>query len=74
MDEGTSTAGTQPEEETPVEPIDDSVPLRRSTRVRNAPEHYYGFHITAEGETLISDETLVGLDEPNSYAEAMAGP
>ena len=53
---------------------EESVPLRRSTRVRNAPEHYYGFHITAEGETLISDETLVGLDEPNSYAEAMAGP
>ena len=27
-----------------------------------------------KGDTLISDGTLVGLDEPNSYAEAMAGP
>ena len=72
--EGTSNTSPQLEEETPVEPVDEPVPLRRSTRVRNAPEHYYGFHITAEGETLISDETLVGLDEPNSYTEAMAGP
>ena len=44
----------------------------RSTRVRNAPEHYYGFHITAEGDTFISDSTLVSSDEPNSYEEAMA--
>ena len=73
--EGTSNPSSQLEEEPPVDPIiPPVVPLRRSTRVRNVPEHYYGFHITAEGETLISDETLVGLDEPNSYAEAMAGP
>ena len=37
IDEGTSTAGTQPEEETPVEPIDESLPLRRSDRVRVLP-------------------------------------
>ena len=49
--EGTSNPSTQLEEETPVEPIEKSVPLRCSTRVRNAPEHYYGFHITAEGDT-----------------------
>ena len=72
--EGTSNPSPQPEEETPVEPTEESIPLRRSTRVRNAPEHYYGFHITVEGETLISDNTLVNLDEPNSYTEAMAGP
>jgi len=73
--EGTSNPSSQLEEEPPVDPIiPPVVPLRRSTRVRNVPEHYYGFHITAEGETLISDETLVGLDEPNSYTEAMAGP
>ena len=73
MDEGTSTAGTQPEEETPVEPIDESLPLRRSDRVRVHPQ-FYGFHITTEGDTYISDGTLINLDEPNSYKEAMAGP
>ena len=73
IDEGTSTAGTQPEEETPVEPIDESLPLRRSDRVRVHPQ-FYGFHITTEGDTYISDGTLVNLDEPNSYKEAMAGP
>ena len=73
-DEGTSNPSPQPEEETPVEPTKESIPLRHSTRVRNAHEHYYGFHITAVGETLISDNTLVNLDEPNHYTEAMAGP
>ena len=73
IDEGTSTAGTQPEEETPVEPIDESLPLRRSDRVRVHPQ-FYGFHITTEGDTYISDGTLINLDEPNSYKEAMAGP
>nr|KAJ0205032.1 hypothetical protein LSAT_V11C500233370 [Lactuca sativa] len=72
-DEGTSTAGAQPEEETPVEPIDKSLPLRRSERVRVQP-HFYGFHITTEGDTYISDGTLINIDEPNSYKEAMAGP
>ena len=57
--EGTSNPSNQPEEETPVDPTDESVPLRHSTRVRNAPEHYYGFHITAEGDTLIGDSTLI---------------
>ena len=41
--EGTSNTSPQLEEETPVEPVDVPVPLRRSTRVRNAPEHYYGW-------------------------------
>ncbi|CAH1418453.1 unnamed protein product [Lactuca virosa] len=72
--EGTSNPSNQPEEEAPVEPTDESVPLRRSTRVRNTPEHYYGFHITGEGDTFISDSTLLNLDEPNNYKEAMAGP
>ena len=36
-DEGTSNVGAQPEEETPVEPIDESLPLRRSERVRVQP-------------------------------------
>ena len=71
---GTSNPSPQPEEETPVEKTEESKPMWRYTRVRNAPEHYYGFHITAEGETLISDNTLVNLDEPNTYMEAMAGP
>ena len=72
IDEGTSTAGTQPEEETQVEPIDETLPLRRSDRVRVLPQ-FYGFHITTEGDTYISDGTLINLDEPNSYKEVMAG-
>ncbi|CAH1440299.1 unnamed protein product [Lactuca virosa] len=72
-DEGTSHTGAQPEEETPVEPIDESLPLRRSERV-SVPPQFYGFHITTEGGTFISDSTLLNLDEPNSYKEAMAGP
>ncbi|CAH1444119.1 unnamed protein product [Lactuca virosa] len=71
--EGTSNTGAQPEEETPVELIDESLPLRRSERV-SVPPQFYGFHITTEGDTFISDSTLVNLDEPNSYKEAMAGP
>ena len=61
------------QEETPVEPINVSVHLRCSSRVRVPPE-FYGFHITAKGDTFISDSTLVNLDEPNNYKEAMAGP
>ena len=61
--EGTSNPSPQLEEETPIEPIDESVPLKRSTRVRNAPEHYYRFHITPEGDTLISDKKMIGMDE-----------
>ncbi|KAJ9544124.1 hypothetical protein OSB04_023831 [Centaurea solstitialis] len=45
----------------------------RSTRVSHPPE-FYGLHITVEGDTLISDSTLVNLDEPASYKEAMEGP
>ncbi|KAJ9557236.1 hypothetical protein OSB04_011850 [Centaurea solstitialis] len=42
-------------------------PLRRSDRVRHAPERY---------NLLIfdGDDTQVDLDEPTSYQEAMAGP
>ena len=65
--EGTSNTINQPEEETLVEPIDESIPPRRSTRVRNTPEFYYGYHITTEGDTFISDSTLRDLDEPNNY-------
>ena len=73
-DEGTSeTARVQPEEEIPVEPIDTSLPLRRSSRV-SKPTEFYGFHITADEDTFISDNTLVNLDEPNNYKEAMASP
>lgn len=39
---------TQPETETPVEPTDISLPLRRTSRVIRPPE-YYGFHITKDG-------------------------
>ena len=73
-DEGTSdNTRVQTEEEIPVEPIDTSLPLRRSGRVSMPPE-FYGFHITAEGDSFISDRTLINLDEPANYKEAMAGP
>jgi hypothetical protein len=77
-DEGTSeTIRVQPEEEIPTEPIDISLPLRRSSRVSKPTEYYgdfYGFHITADEDTFISDNTLVNLDEPTNYKEAMASP
>nr|KAJ0197947.1 hypothetical protein LSAT_V11C700362840 [Lactuca sativa] len=72
-DEGTSNTGAQLEEETSVEPIDKSLPLRRSSRV-SVPPVLYGFHITSEGDTYISDSTIINLNEPNNYQEAMAGP
>ena len=70
--QGTSNTSDQPEEETPVEPIDVSVPLRHSTRVRNTPD-FYGFHITTEDDTFVGASTLVSFDEPNNYKEAMVG-
>ena len=63
----------QHEEEVPVGPTDISLPLRRSGRVSMPPE-FYGFHITSDGDTLVSDRTLTNLDEPASYREAVAGP
>lgn len=71
--EGTSNTSAQPEEEILVEPIDERLPLRRSARVRMAAE-FYGFHIPRDDDMFISDSTLVNLDEPSSYKEAMAGP
>ena len=56
-----------------VEPVNESLPLSRSTRVRH-PLEFYGLRITTEGDTLISDRTLVNLDEPSNYKEAMEGP
>ena len=38
-----------------------------------SPE-FYGFHLTTDGDTFIIDSTLVNLDEPSNYKEAMAGP
>jgi transposase InsO family protein len=61
------------EHEEPVGPEDITMPLRRSGRTRMPPE-FYGFHITVDGEELLSDRTLVNLDEPANYTEAMAGP
>ncbi|KAL4556874.1 hypothetical protein LXL04_035040 [Taraxacum kok-saghyz] len=63
----------QPEVEQLVEPVDESLPLRRTPRVRNLPQ-FYGFHITAGGDTLIGDKTLINLHEPSNYKESMAGP
>ena len=77
-DVGTSV---QPEVEEPVETQVDNpdqtqdlpLALRRDRRSSQRPE-FYGFHITTEGTTLISDQTLVNLEEPASYKEAMASP
>ena len=65
---------TQQEVETPVEPNDISLPLRRTSRVSKPsqdPQFYYGFHIE---EDKISDNTLIDLNEPANYKEAMASP
>ncbi|KAI3790952.1 hypothetical protein L2E82_04411 [Cichorium intybus] len=63
----------QQEEEVPVGPTYVSLPLRRSSRVSMPPE-FYGFHITTDGDTFVSDRTLINLDEPANYREAVAGP
>ncbi|KAI3504355.1 hypothetical protein L1887_32956 [Cichorium endivia] len=63
----------QHEEEVPVGPTDISLPFRRSGRVSMPPE-FYGFHITTDGDTFVSDRTLTNLDEPADYHEAVAGP
>ncbi|KAI3778460.1 hypothetical protein L2E82_07787 [Cichorium intybus] len=63
----------QQEEEVPVGPTDISLPLRRSSRVSMPPE-FYGFHITTDGDTFVSDRTLINLDEPANYQEAVVGP
>ena len=64
---------TQPKEETPVMPTDNSLPPLRSGRVSMSSK-FYGFHITFDGDTFISDRTLVNLDEPTNYKETMTGP
>ncbi|KAI3780416.1 hypothetical protein L2E82_10397 [Cichorium intybus] len=63
----------QHEEEGPVGPTDISLPLRRSGRVSMPPE-FYGFHITTDGDTFVSDRILTNLDEPANYREAVAVP
>ncbi|GJR13998.1 retrotransposon protein, putative, ty1-copia subclass [Tanacetum coccineum] len=66
---------TQQEVVTPVEPNDISLPIRKtSSRVSKPsqdPQFYYGFHIE---EDKISDSTLIDLNEPANYKEAMACP
>ncbi|KAJ9558313.1 hypothetical protein OSB04_012927 [Centaurea solstitialis] len=68
----------QHEVESPVEETNITPPpLRRTSRVskvNQAPEYYYGFHITKEGDTLVNDKTFDSADEPSNYKEAMAGP
>ena len=59
-------------EEIPVKPINESLPLRNSSRFI-VPPVLYGFHIKTEGDVLISDTSLVYSDEPANYKEAMAG-
>ncbi|KAI3689133.1 hypothetical protein L2E82_47082 [Cichorium intybus] len=63
----------QHKEEVHVGPTDVSLPLRRSGRVSMPPE-FYGFHITSDGDTFVSDRTLINLDELANYQEAVAGP
>ncbi|KAI3700324.1 hypothetical protein L2E82_44950 [Cichorium intybus] len=56
-EEPITDTSTQPEAETLVVPVDNSLPLCRSRRV-SMPLEFYGFHITAEGDTFINDKTL----------------
>ncbi|KAI3780137.1 hypothetical protein L2E82_10077 [Cichorium intybus] len=63
----------QHKEEVPVGPTDISLPIRCSGRVSMTSE-FYGFHITSDGDTLVSDRTLTNMDEPANYREAVAGP
>ena len=71
-EETTVNTDVQQEVETPVEPEDISLPVRRSCRVSKPPQFYYVYHVE-EGDK-ISDNTLNDLDELANYKEAMAGP
>ena len=51
-----------------VDPIENSLPIFRSSRVI-MPREFYGFHSTTDGYTFISDRTLVNLEEPGNYKE-----
>ncbi|GJR53533.1 putative RNA-directed DNA polymerase [Tanacetum coccineum] len=66
---------TQQEVMTSVKPDNISLPIRRtSSRVSKPsqdPQFYYDFHIE---EDKISDSTLIDLNEPANYKEAMACP
>ncbi|KAJ9535405.1 hypothetical protein OSB04_un001481 [Centaurea solstitialis] len=80
-DEPIVDTSPQHEVESPVEETNITPPpLRRTSRVskvnqvNQAPEYYYGFHITKEGDTLVNDKTFDSADEPSNYKEAMAGP
>ena len=66
---------TRPEtvNEEHVMPNDIFVPLHRSSRV-TMPREFYGFHIIVECDELLSDHSLIDLDDPTNYSEAMAGP
>ncbi|KAI3700614.1 hypothetical protein L2E82_45250 [Cichorium intybus] len=56
--EGTvEDTSTQQEEEVPVDPINNRLPPRRSGKVSMPPE-FYGFRITTDGDTFVSDKTL----------------
>ena len=72
--EGTSNnTSTQHEKKVPIELVDNSLPLFRSSRASMAPT-FNGLHIMSDGDTFISDRTLVNLDETTNYKEAMIGP
>ncbi|KAJ9551376.1 hypothetical protein OSB04_015421 [Centaurea solstitialis] len=77
-DEPIVDTSPQHEVESPVEETNITPPpLRRTSRVskvNQAPEYYYGFHITKEGDTLVNDKTFDSVDEPSNYKEAMVGP
>ncbi|KAI3700995.1 hypothetical protein L2E82_45636 [Cichorium intybus] len=57
--EGTlEDTSTQQEEEVPVEPINNLLPPRLFDRFSMLPE-FYGFHITMDGDTFVSDRIQV---------------
>ncbi|KAJ9549604.1 hypothetical protein OSB04_022147 [Centaurea solstitialis] len=76
-DEPVVDTSPQHEVESPVEETNITPsPLHRTSRVskvNQAPEYYYGFHITKEGDTLVNNKTFDSANEPSNYKEAMAG-
>lgn len=69
VDSSTQPEVKQPDKETNITP---NPLIHRSNRVRLLPD-LYGFHIAIEGDTLIGNHTLVGMDEPSNYKESMLG-
>lgn len=65
FDEATIEATSSQHENETIEPNNNLLPLRRSSRV-SMPPSFYSFCIIVEEDTFISDGTLVNLNEPTT--------